>query len=563
MIVSAVALVLTVTALSVTAPSTSASPAWSWTDEPAMGAARYQATVVGAPDGTVYVMGGYSAVGILTNAVNSYDPEDGTWTALAAMPGTVRGAAGAMGLDGNVYAFGGHGPNDFTQIYDPVADMWTLGATMPYATWEAKAATLANGSIAVVGGYGAAGLMQIYDPVGNAWSLGPSVPGAVTCGGMVSVGDDLYYSGGCDGAWFDAMTWMYKYDSASGAWGALADLPEPIAGHAMVVGVDGLMYVVGGSDNGYNEGNGYAFDTVLVYDPEADEWDYAASMDYERTYLGATVTPDGRIMALGGTDGTSALSVVESLQLYTFEYTVELSSPTVRAGESVLLTVDGVYDYIEESSNELRWALISAADDTMYASEYVWCSTPAPIADSIDVSAAVPAGDYLVVIVYWYAYADIVYEYLEGITVELEVLPAAEPADVLIAELEAQIADLQAQIDDLSDDLNTTETDLMAEISVLQTQVTALEDALAALETSSSEDSAALMDEVAALQDEVAALKDALNETASDVGDVQTSVDDKLSATMGYAIIGLLVVVVILLIVMMVMGRKSPPPPAP
>jgi N-acetylneuraminic acid mutarotase len=527
-----------------------------------MGTSVTQAAVVGAPDGTVYVMGGYDLV-TLTNGVYSYDPDDGSWTVLASMPGTVRGAAGAMGLDGKVYVFGGHAPNDYTQVYDPETDAWSLGASMPYAAWEAKAASLSNGSIAVVGGYGAAGVMQIYDPVGDVWSLGPSAPEAVMCGAMVSMGSDLYYSGGGDGYWDAATAWMLKYDSAAGAWSALTDMPEPLGGHSMVVGVDGLIYTVGGSDNCYNDGNGYAFDTVMVYDPAEDTWDYAASMDNARTYLGATVTPDGRIIALGGNDGATALSVVESLQLYTFDYTIELSASSVRAGESVLLLVDGVYGYIEESSGEIRWALVSAEDDTMYASEYAWSSTPAPMALPIDVSAAVPAGDYLVVIVYWYAYADVVYEYITGVSVELEVLPAAEPADVLIAELEAQIADLQAQIDALSLALDTTEADLMAEIATLETQVVALEDALAALETSTSDDNAALMDEIAALQDEVTALKNTLNETANDVGDVQTSVDDKLSATMGYAIMGLLVVVIILLIVMMVMGRKSPPPPAP
>jgi N-acetylneuraminic acid mutarotase len=205
MIVSAIVLVLVATALSVTAPSASASPTWSWDYEPSMGVAVTQAAVVGAPNGTVYVMGGYDLVTV-TNAAYSYDPEDGSWGTLAVMPGTVRGAAGTMGLDGKVYVFGGQTPNDYTQIYDPVADSWSLGASMPYASWEAKAATLTNGSMAVVGGYGAAGLMQIYDPVGNTWSFGPSVPEAVTCGGMVSVGGDLFYSGGCDSAWFEAMT---------------------------------------------------------------------------------------------------------------------------------------------------------------------------------------------------------------------------------------------------------------------------------------------------------------------------------------------------------------------
>jgi len=558
------ALALVALAFAASVPNAGASWTSSWNYEVSMGDPASQATVVGSPEGIVYVMGGVTDTSYtaLTSAY-AYDTETGSWTSLDPLPAATRGAAGAMGLDGRVYVFGGYvsGPLSYTQIYDPDADLWTLGELLPTPVWEAKAATVGNGSICVVGGEDVPGLVQIYNPATDTWSIGPPVPEYVMGGAMVSIGDDLYYSGGgSDG--YAATTNMFKYNSALGEWTTLADLLEPRIGHAMVEGVDGLLYILGGADSGSNMPS-LVYDSVYAYDIETDEWSEAASMDAARTYLGAAATSDGRIWALGGNSPSTIYAEVESLQLYLFDYSVELSSSSVRAGESVLLMIDSVYTYVEESSNELRWALVSADDDTMYASEYVWCSNSAPIAASIDVPAAVPAGNYLVVIVYWYAYADVVYEYLEGIVVELEVLPAAEPADILIAELEAQIADLQAQIDELSDDLNTTETDLMAEISVLQTQVTALEDALAALETSSSEDSQALMDEIAALQDEVTSLKDSLNETASDVGDVQTSVDDKMSAVMGYAIMGLLVVVVLLLIVMMVMGRKSAPPPAP
>lgn len=529
MIVTTIALALMATTLYAAAPNAGASWTWSWEDEWNLGATVSQAAVVGAPDGTVYIMGGF--LDMTTAAVSSayaYDSETGAWTVLASMDAAARGAAGAMGQDGRVYVFGSQGMSSYTQIYDPEADDWTLGATMPYGVWEAKAATISNGSIWVVGGYGApSGAVQIYDPVADAWSLGPSAPEAVMCGAMVSVGDDLYYSGGCDGDWFEAMPWFLKFDSVLGTWTTLSDLPEPIAGHSMVVGADGLIYTVGGSDNGVNTGDGYAFDMVMAYDVAADEWSYASSMDYARTYLGATVTSDGRILALGGNDGVSVLANVESLQLYLFDYSMELSSPSVRAGESVLLTVDGQFTYVEEYYNELAWFLVSADDGTMYEGDYVWYSSADPIAISIEVPAAAPAGDYLVVIDYWYLYVDNANEYVEGLEVALEVLPAAEPTDALIADLEAQIADLQTQLNNLSDA------------------------------------NEALMDEIAALQDQIDTLKATQDETSQDVSDVQTSVDDKLSAMMGYAILGLLIVVVVLLIVMMVMGRKSAPPPAP
>ena len=557
MMVSAMALALVALAFAASVPNVGASWTSSWNYEVSMGDPVSQATVFGSPEGIVYVMGGVTAVPYtaLTSAY-AYDTETGSWTSLNPLPAATRGAAGAMGLDGRVYVFGGYvgGPLEYTQIYDPDADLWTLGELMPYPVWEAKAATLGNGSICVVGGEDVPGLVQIYDPAANTWSIGPPVPEYVMCGAMVSIGDDLYYSGGgSDG--YAATTNLFKYDSALGAWTTLADLLEPRAGHAMVEGVDGLLYILGGADDGSNL-PAPVYDSVYAYDIEADEWSEATSMDVARTYLGAAATSDGRIWALGGNSASTVYTEVESLQLYLFDYSVELSSSSVRAGESVLLMADAEFVYVEESGSELRWSLVSADDGTVYASEYVWNSMPSPMALTIDVSAVAPAGDYLVVIEYWYVYADVTYEYVTDLELELEVLPAADPADLLIADLEEQIAALEEQLSELNDSMAASDAALMADIA-------ALEDALAALEASVDTDNLALMDEIAALQDQITALQTALDEANQDVGDVQTSVDDKMSAVMGYAIIGLLVVVVLLLIVMMVMGRKSAPPPAP
>gem|GEM_PF-1072684 len=558
LIVSAVALALVAVALSSAVPNAGASWTGDWDAELPMGAPASQAVVVSGLDGTVYVMGGVAGIGFVTVVdAYAYDPDTGDWTVLTSMPYGERGACGAVGLDGRVYIFGGEDYMARTQIYDPDLDSWSSGTDMLYGSWEAKAAMVGNGSIWVVGGEGvpSAGYVQIYDPAEDSWSVGPAAPADVQCGALVAIGEDLYYSGGGDGS-YTGTTQFFKYDSATLEWVSMADLPEPRAAHASVVGVDGLVYVVGGSDNGYNTGSTAVYSSTAVYDPATDEWSSAGSMDSARKYLGAVVTMDGRILAMGGNTLAEVLDVVESMQLYLFDYSVELSSSSVRAGESVLLMADAEFVYVEESGNELRWALVSVDDGTLYASEYVWNSMPSPMALTIDVSAVAPAGDYLVVIEYWYVYADVTYEYVTDLALELEVLPAADPADLLIADLEEQIGALEEQLSELNDSMAASDAALMADIA-------ALEDALAALEASVDTDNLALMDEIAALQDQITALQTALDEANQDVGDVQTSVDDKMSAVMGYAIIGLLVVVVLLLIVMMVMGRKTAPPPAP
>ncbi|MCJ7606526.1 MAG: hypothetical protein MUO94_01595 [Thermoplasmata archaeon] len=526
--------------------------------------------MVNDADGLVYVMGGVASAAYLATADSySYDPSSGDWTELAPMDQAVRGAAGAVGLDGLIYVFSGWytGPVIHTQIYDPVTDVWSAGAPVPVPVWEAKAATVANGSICVVGGESLpAGYMQIYDPVADSWSSGPSTPAPVMIGAMVAVGDDLYYSGGANG--YSPATNLYKYDAALGDWVTLADMSEARIAHAMVVGVDGMLYVVGGGIGGSNGAAGVA--TAAAYDIASDEWSSVPDMDTARIYLGATVTTDGRILALGGSDSGVVTDVVESLQMYLFDCAVELSSSSVRAGESVLLTVDPQFEYAVEHNSSMSWYLVSDADGTLYGGGSVMNPTPGPMAVTIEVSILAAPGDYTVVIESVEAWGLTVYDSVEMLELPLTVLPAATPVEDLIADLESQIADLESQITaleaslaDLGVAMDTADAELMTEISALQSQVSDLEDALAALETSMSSDNQDLADEMAALQDEIALLQDSVAGLENSTDEVQSSVDNKMDSTLGFAVVGLLVVVLVLLAFMMVTSRKGAVPPPP
>ena len=473
MIVSTVALAMVAVAFTVGLPNAEASWTDSWAVEMALGEPASQAVVVNSPNGTVYIMGGVTDASYTAVPDSySYDPDTGEWTVLAPMPGAVRGAAGVMGLDGRVYVFGGI--SSYTQIYDPETDAWVLGAAMDHAVWEAKAAVVSSGLIWVVGGEDALpGQAQIYDPVADSWSTGSSAPAAVECGAMIADGDNLYYSGGDLGDYM-GTSGFFMYDAALDTWTALADLPEPRTAHAMVMGADGLIYLVGGSDQSWNTGGSAIYDSVVVYDPTTDEWSSAPDMNYPRTYLGATVTPDGRILALGGNTDTTVLDDVESLQLYEFEYSIELSSSSVRAGEAVLLTFDAQFTYIDEYYSDAYWYLVSDADGTVYIPDGMWIPTDAVTAVSIDVPVLIPPGDYTFVVDYWVIYADNAYEIVEMQEFPLEVLPAPEPADVLIAALEVQIAALETDVADLQTQLAVVQGDLGAistDIAALETQL--------------------------------------------------------------------------------------------
>ena len=76
-----------------------------------------------------------------------------------------------------------------------------------------------------------------------------------------------------------------------GAWTVKAALPSP-RGLVTAAVVDGVLYAIGGNNNGY-------FNTVFAYDAAMDKWTTRAPMPTVRAELAAGVI-DGRLYAIGG-----------------------------------------------------------------------------------------------------------------------------------------------------------------------------------------------------------------------------------------------------------------------
>ena len=126
--------------------------------------------------------------------------------------------------------------------YDPLSDEWEMIASMPknlvaYASYPAAAAL--DGRIYVVGGaktretFPASAQVFQYDPTENSWqSVAPmlkprTAPAAAALGGF------LYVVGGSEEP-FKAHRSAERYDPSTNRWEAIADIPEALAGSALV-----------------------------------------------------------------------------------------------------------------------------------------------------------------------------------------------------------------------------------------------------------------------------------------------------------------------------------------
>jgi len=104
---------------------------------------------VGVVEGKVYVVGTGKHLQI-------YDPATDAWSQGASLPIPTTYAPGIVGIDGELYVFGGANPSDCggraVQIYSPKKDEWRLGK--PMSTGRCYlAVTLHKGSAYIFGGF--------------------------------------------------------------------------------------------------------------------------------------------------------------------------------------------------------------------------------------------------------------------------------------------------------------------------------------------------------------------------------------------------------------------------
>ena len=263
------------------------------------------------------------------------------WVTLAATPAT--GAlfqAAAVGSDGSLYYFGGlaGGATAGNMNYQPGEGTWAQPQTsLPVNLAQAAAATTASGEVLIAGGTSQVDgsdvqpWVWVYYPITDAYASGAPMPTARRGLGLVAGEDGLIYAIGGASPFTTTLgaNTVYDtvevYDPDADTWTAGPPLNTARAFFATAVGPDGRIYVIGGSD-----ASGQALSSVEAYVPGGDTWTYVASLPSALCDLAATTGADGRIYASGGSvggDGTdmagSCLDVAPAdreLAVYAYSY---------------------------------------------------------------------------------------------------------------------------------------------------------------------------------------------------------------------------------------------------
>jgi hypothetical protein len=462
------------------------------------------------------------------------------------MPVGVADAAGGVnGYNGKIYVISGYNSTAATivsdvQIYDPKTDSWSSGTAIPTAVQYAAGVWVGWWNyVYVFGGASIANLyeplMQIYDIGADSWSTGTSMPIDLKGGSAEWMGgNSIYYIGG--------QTWgivatdsMLAYSPwTSPVWTTLSGLPQAVVSEATTVGVDGILYMMGGSDEVYT--GGPIYNSTYRYAIENDTWIQLPNLTAPRTMLGAASTRDGRILAIGGYNSTSAMDSVESLKIATISAT--LAPATVKTGDSMKLTMSFALAYAEQSSASVTYYLKSSSG-MIYPGPYdgFYTTVPGDFVIYVPIPEMQPAGSYVL-------HYDLGVSYVGGSGYQFR--ENMVPFTVVSAPTDdQQISDLQDQIDHLQNELDNKTKLLQNE---LDNKTGQLQDSLDDMDASSVEN-------LTALEDQIANLLQQLIDLQTTTG---TAKDSAASANM-FAMIGVIVAIVVALMVAIniVMTRKK------
>ena len=229
-----------------------------------------------------------------------WDPATGVFTTIPA-PSKVFCSGHTFLPDGRLLVAGGHITDDHglpdANIFDAATRAWTAVAPMSRGRWYPTSTTLPDGEVVTVAGRDQDGIEATIPEVwnGSSWR---ALPGAdrsfgyyprlfVAPNGLVFLAgqlrDSYYLDTAGSGSWTPVATTNYGQRD----YGTAA-MYRP-----------GKVLIVGGSEP--DSGPPTSTAEVIDLGQAVPAWQYTGSMAFPRRQLNATLLPDGRVLATGGT----------------------------------------------------------------------------------------------------------------------------------------------------------------------------------------------------------------------------------------------------------------------
>ncbi len=270
-------------------------------------------------NGKVLVAGGYDEyTGVALSGAEVYDPTSGVWTATGPMTNARDHHTATLLPNGKVLVVGGAGTNRLSgqleilssaELYDPNLGVWIATGQLATARYDHTATLLSSGMVLVAGGdYPTPSRAELYDP--SSWKWVPT--GTLTndrnghSATLLPSGKVLVAGGWGLTAFFYGRSSAELYDPATGIWKPTSQMVSGRMYQTATLLPNGKLLVIGGSD-----GSG-DLSSAELYDLATGTWAATGAMSTGRAYHTATLLPNGMVLVAGG----GSIQAGSSAELY-------------------------------------------------------------------------------------------------------------------------------------------------------------------------------------------------------------------------------------------------------
>jgi hypothetical protein len=292
-----------------------------------MTTARQNQTATLLSDGRVLTTGGHDDSGALASA-EMYDPKSGTYAATGSMNVARDFQTATLLADGRVLIAGGTNANGnlaTAEVYDSKSGTFTPTGSMTTARDWQTATLLPNGRVLIAGGVDANGNVlasaELYDATTGTFSPTGTMasPRGLHTATLLSDGRVLVVGGlgECSGGGCGSpLASAEVYDPKSGTFTPTGSMTTARHWHTATLLSNGRVLIAGGDSMDLN---GHGLASAEVYDPSVGTFSPTGSMTTPRYDHTATLLADGSVLIAGGevvTKGDASISFLAAAELY-------------------------------------------------------------------------------------------------------------------------------------------------------------------------------------------------------------------------------------------------------
>ncbi len=292
---------------------------------------RYAHTV-NELNGKIYVVGGMNTeTSVYPRTILVYDTSSGTWTQIPLCNNTIRAAHSSCVVGGRLYVMGGNDSSrtvSTMDMFDPASSQWVSQNSMSTDRGLAACVSIAD-KIFVIGGMRFQGInydfnglrtVEVYDTNSGTWTHLADMPTGRWGHSAAAVNGMIYVFGGASalGGWNVYSSEVYN--PQTNTWTAISNMPT--ARYCLTAcSLEGSIYTIGGWKH---SSDGPVYDNVEVYNPDKDMWFTETPMPVARAVVASTVV-DGKIYVYGGARTTHPN--IGTSGIYEFERAAGLAYP--------------------------------------------------------------------------------------------------------------------------------------------------------------------------------------------------------------------------------------------